>query len=85
MTSTLASRTTMASSPPASPARYTGLVPYRRDNEPANRDVPTAVTTWGRNMVPYCELDSAYSAGFVNIVLAAGIVTSTMPWTAPAA
>jgi hypothetical protein len=44
-----------------------------------------AVTTCGRNMVPYCVLDRSYCAGSVKIVLAAGKVTSTMPCTSPAA
>jgi hypothetical protein len=44
-----------------------------------------AVTTWGRNMEPYCVLDSPYCEGLVKMVLAAGKVTRAMPWTSPAA
>jgi hypothetical protein len=44
-----------------------------------------AVMTCGRNIVPYWVFDRSYSPGSVKIVLAAGKVTSTMPWTSPAA
>ena len=36
-------------------------------------------------MAPYWLLDRSYSSGSVKIVLAAGNVTRTMPWTSPAA
>ena len=36
-------------------------------------------------MAPYWLLDSPYSLVYVKIVLAAGIVTRTMPCTSPAA
>ena len=61
------------------------MVPRRRARVPPSSDAVIAVTTWGRNMVPYCVLDRSYCAGSVKIVLAAGKVTSTMPWTSPAA
>ncbi len=44
-----------------------------------------ASATWGRNMAPYWLLDSPYSLVSVNMVLAAGNVTRTMPCTSPAA
>ena len=44
-----------------------------------------AVTTCGKNMVPYWVLDRPYWLGLVKIVLAAGNVTSVMPWMSPAA
>ena len=43
-----------------------------------------AVITCGRNMAPYWLLERSYSEGSVKIVLAAGNVTRTMPWTSPA-
>ena len=52
---------------------------------PPSRDPVIAVMTCGRNMVPYCVLDRPYSLGLVKIVLAAGKVTSVMPWISPAA
>jgi hypothetical protein len=44
-----------------------------------------AVTTCGRNMVPYWVLERSYWVESVKIVLAAGKVTSTMLCTSPAA
>src|ERR1700755_242519 len=44
-----------------------------------------ASAPWGRNMAPYWLLDSPYSLVSVNMVLAAGNVTRTMPCTSPAA
>ena len=44
-----------------------------------------ASVTWGRNMSPYWVLDSPYWLLSVKMVLAAGNVTKTMPWTRPAA
>jgi hypothetical protein len=44
-----------------------------------------AVRTCGRNIVPYCVLERLYCRESVKTVLAAGNVTSTMPWTSPAA
>jgi hypothetical protein len=41
--------------------------------------------TCGKNMLPYCVLERPYSVGLVKIVLAAGNVTSVMPWISPAA
>jgi hypothetical protein len=53
---------------------------------PAPRsEAVVAVVTWGRNRIPYCVFDRSYSSGSVKIVLAAGNVTSTIPWTASAA
>jgi hypothetical protein len=43
------------------------------------------VITFGRNSVPYCVLERSYSDGSVRMVLAAGKVTSTIPWTTAAA
>ena len=58
--------------------------------EPTLRPAPrraavVAVTTWGRNSVPYCVFERSYSEGSVRMVLAAGNVTSAMPCTTPAA
>jgi hypothetical protein len=42
------------------------------------------VTTCGTKSSPYCVLEKSYSSGSVKIVLAAGNVTSTTPWTTAA-
>jgi hypothetical protein len=44
-----------------------------------------AVVTCGTNMTPYWVPDRSYELRLVKIVLAAGKVTSAMPWTRPAA
>ena len=69
----------------ARPARYTRLMPTRAPRRAPASDAVIAVTTCGRNIVPYCVLDRPYSSGAVKIVLAAGKVTSTIPCAAPAA
>jgi len=69
----------------ASPTRYTRFVPTRLLRPAPSNAAVIAVTTWGRNSVPYCVLERSYSDGFVRIVLAAGKVTSAMPCTTPAA
>ena len=43
-----------------------------------------AVITCGRNRPEYCVFERSYSDGSVRIVLAAGNVTSAIPWTIPA-
>ena len=43
------------------------------------------MTICGKNMIPYWPRDRSYEPGLVKIVLAAGKVTSAMPWTSPAA
>ncbi len=67
-----------------SPARYTPLVPNRPASREPKSDPAMASTTWGRNIAPYCDLERSYWPGSVKIVLAAGNVTITMPWTSPA-
>ena len=67
------------------PARYTGFPPSRRLRFPCSNEDPTAVIACGRNMAPYWLLDSPYEPADVKMVLAAGKVTRTMPWTRPAA
>jgi len=67
------------------PAKKTRLVPNRRARLPPSSEAVTAVTTCGRNMVPYWVLDRPYSLGLVKMVLAAGNVTSAIPCTSPAA
>ena len=69
----------------ARPARNTRLIPNRRASCPPSSAPVIAVTTCGRNMVPYWVLDRPYWLGSVKIVLAAGNVTSAMPWMSPAA
>ena len=60
------------------------FVPKRRASVAPSSDAAIAVTTWGTNRRPYCVFDRSYSSGSVKIVLAAGKVTSTMPWTTAA-
>ena len=67
------------------PARKTRLVPNRWASRPPSSAPVIAVTTCGKNMVPYWVLDRPYWLGLVKIVLAAGNVTSVMPWISPAA
>src|SRR6476620_5972949 len=75
----------MASRFAASPIRYTRRVPTRRA-QPAPRSADaTAVTACGTNIAPYAVLVRPYSLGLVKIPLAAGNVTSAMPWTTAAA
>src|SRR5215467_5340588 len=68
----------------ARPARYTRFVPIRRASSDPSSDAAIAVITCGRNIVPYWVLDRPYWLFSVKIVLAAGNVTSTTPWTRPA-
>ena len=42
------------------------------------------MATCGTNMAPYWVFDRPYWLGSVKIVLAAGKVTSVMPWISPA-
>src|ERR1700734_815789 len=64
--------------------------PRRRARPGPTRPAPsraavTAVITCGTNISPYWLLDRAYEPRAVKIVLAAGNVTSAMPWTRAAA
>jgi hypothetical protein len=76
---------TMDARSAANPGWETRLAPNRRARPPLSSEARTAVRTCGRNIVPYWVLDRAYSPGSVTIVLAAGKVISTTPWTSPAA
>ena len=69
----------------ARPARWTRFVPKRRPRLAARRAVVIAVATCGQEQGPVLRARRSYSAGSVKIVLAAGNVTSTIPWTIPAA
>ena len=75
----------IATRPATNPARYTCFVPKRRASDAPSSEAAIAVTTCGTKSRPYWLLERPYSSGSVKIVLAAGKVTSTMPWTAPAA
>ena len=68
----------------ARPSSSTRLALNRRARRPPSSDVAMAVSTCGTNMAPYCVLLRSYSEGSVKIELAAGKVTSVMPWTSPA-
>ena len=68
----------------ASPRSRTFLVLSRRATRDPSSEVAIAVTTWGRNIAPYCVPLRSYSEGSVKMVLAAGKVTSVIPWTSPA-
>src|SRR5262245_51240533 len=58
---------------------------HRAASTPSSNDAAIASTTCGKNIEPYWVLESPYSAGSVNIVAAAGNVTSTTPCANPAA
>jgi hypothetical protein len=60
-------------------------LPNRRSSQPPSKEAIIAVATWGTNNRPYWLFDRLYWDGLVKIVLAAGKVTSTIPWTVPAA
>jgi hypothetical protein len=45
------------------PPRYTRLVPNRRVRPPPSSAAAMAVTTWGRNIVPYWVLDRCIARG----------------------
>src|SRR5215467_16212662 len=69
----------------ARPITYTRLLPRRPARSVPSSEALTAVMTCGRKSVPYWVLERSYASGAVKIVLAAGKVTSAMPWTSPAA
>lgn len=66
------------------PSSSTRLALNRCARAPPSSDVAIAVSTCGTNMAPYCVLLRSYPEGSVKIELAAGNVTSVMPWTSPA-
>jgi hypothetical protein len=74
----------------ARPASSSSFSPARRARLGHSRPAPSseatiAVVICGTKMTPYCVPDRSYELRLVKIVLAAGKVTSAMPWTRPAA